>query len=116
MIGIPLKTVLAEIDATGTEDVGRRIAIRYVCSKGHIRPMIISKRKAKTQQERGGNSSRPKSNPHYKNNYLIPIIDHTHHDQAKDLFALGIIGFNPEPDIDLFYPIIREYDSAHQSK
>lgn len=107
MLGIDLKTVLAEIDATAWVESGRQIAIRYVSKDGNIRPMIISKRRPMRSVDSQLEAKRPKAKPHFKNNYLIPVIDHTDHDKAKDLFAGGIIGFNPEPDIEKFFPIIR---------
>ena len=103
MIGVPIKTVLAEIDSTGTVEKGRRIAIRYVGADGYIRPMIVSKR-VKDQQSRGGEKQAKKA-PHMKDSFLIPIIDHTDGDKPKDLFAGGIIGYNPQGDIETFYPL-----------
>lgn len=100
-----LQTISAEIDATGGLDQGRRVAVKYITAKGEIRFMQISKR----QKVKIGNSPKQKERkgPNMKRRALIPVIDHTDNDQAKDLFLFGIIGFNPAGAFSMFYPVKR---------
>lgn len=110
MKGIDLKTVAAEIDATGNIDLGRQVAIKYVTAKGNIRKMVVSKRNPVNQVKgyhKSETSAPARKNPHMKDNALIPVIDHAEDGQAKNLFLFGIIGFNPNPNADVYYPIIR---------
>ncbi len=104
---IDLKTLSAEIDSTGTVEKGRKLGIKYVNAKGEIREMVVSKRVKSVRKADKTAKPKSKSSPHMKNNALIPIIDHTDGEKAKDLFLFGIIGFNPDGNTDNFFPIKR---------
>jgi len=104
---IDLKTLSAEIDSTGTVEKGRKLGIKYVNAKGEIREMVVSKRVKRAQKPIKAAKTRSKASPNMKNNALIPIIDHTDGEKAKDLFLFAIIGFNPDGKTDNFFPIKR---------
>ena len=104
---VDLKEVTAIIDATGSVDKGRKVAIRYVNGKGEIREMIVSKRSSERRRMPSTQEKPARAKPHYRDNALIPILDHSAEGQPKNIFLFGIIGFNPDPDTSHFYPILR---------
>jgi len=114
MKSVELKEVAAIIDATGTVDRGRRVAIKYVNAQGDIRKMIISKRAGRRASRPALGELRNRKKPHYRDKALIPILDHSSEGQPKNIFLFGIIGFNPDPDLSKFYPIARYGTESQQ--
>lgn len=95
-----LKTVTRLIDATGFDQRGQAIAIRYVREDGQVKDMLVSKakkpghksanRKASTQNV-GLNTRKAQA--------MLLISDHTEHGRYKSLFMFAIVAFNPDGNL-----------------
>lgn len=108
MKSVNIRTVAAQIDATGFIDQGKRVGIRYVTMEGEIREMIISKRVGKKRKGTSQkNDAEGRKKPNAKREGLLQIVDHTRElDEAKTIFLYGIIGFNPDGDLNHLYPVL----------
>lgn len=101
---ISIKTVAALIDATSTIEK-KIVGIRYITAEGHPREMKISKRAS--VKKKPGSHSKKRNSPNMKDNGLIQIIDHTQGEEIpKTLFLYGIIGFNPDGDLDNLFDVL----------
>lgn len=93
---VELKTVARAIDATGFENKGKSVAIRYVKEDGEIRDMLVSKAIRPKRRRTGDGATRALFvNTNYKEKALIKIMDHTDSARYKTVFLFGIIAFNP---------------------